>query len=199
MTAGSEPTHLLRDPAKMEDHLNTLKNRPHEETAISRRRIRRSYESGHHPKFLVLVEDTDECGKAVYYASRRAAKVGAKVILLRVVDPFPAEVVLLGVADLMRSEAEQEAQALLERYQAIAQKVIDEPPELIIREGDAAREIFDLIEADEDIAMLVLAAGTSTQGPGPLVSDLARTAGTYPIPVVIVPAHLSEAELDALS
>ena len=29
--------------------------------------------------------------------------------------------------------------------------------------------------------------------------DLARTAGTYPVPVVIVPANLSEAELDALS
>jgi hypothetical protein len=32
-----------------------------------------------------------------------------------------------------------------------------------------------------------------------LISDLARTAGAYPIPIVIVPAHLSERELDALS
>ena len=68
-----------------------------------------------------------------------------------------------------------------------------------IQQGDAAAEIFSVIEADEDMAMLVLAAGSSQEGPGPLVAQLGRTAGTYPIPVVIVPAHLSEDELDALS
>ena len=47
--------------------------------------------------------------------------------------------------------------------------------------------------------MLVLAAGSSQKGPGPLVGELGRTAGTYPLPVVIVPAHLNEEELDALS
>ena len=47
--------------------------------------------------------------------------------------------------------------------------------------------------------MLVLAAGSSQTGPGPLIAELGRTAGTYPLPVVIVPAHLSEDELDALS
>jgi hypothetical protein len=31
------------------------------------------------------------------------------------------------------------------------------------------------------------------------VSELARTAGAYPVPIVIVPAHLGDAELDALS
>jgi hypothetical protein len=77
--------------------------------------------------------------------------------------------------------------------------IADITPETAIRHGHTVEEIFKLIEADEDIAVLILAAGSSKKGPGPLVSDLARTAGTYPIPVVIVPAHLSDAELDALS
>jgi hypothetical protein len=47
--------------------------------------------------------------------------------------------------------------------------------------------------------MLVLAAGASHDNPGVLVADLARSAGSYPVPVVIVPAHLSDEELDALS
>jgi nucleotide-binding universal stress UspA family protein len=183
----------------MDDAANTLQKEAASEGAAVGRRLRRSYEAGHHPKFLVLIDDTDDCSKAVYYASRRAARVGAKVILLRIIDPFPGEVVLLGVADVMRSEAEQEAQELLERYEVLVRNVAEGEPEMVIRQGDAAREIFQLIEADEDIAMLVLAAGASNQGPGPLVSDLARTAGTYPVPIVIVPAHLSEAELDALS
>src|SRR5262245_34499079 len=35
------------------------------------RRLRRSYEAGHSPKLLVLVDDTEDCGKAVYYSTHR--------------------------------------------------------------------------------------------------------------------------------
>ena len=34
---------------------------------------------------------------------------------------------------------------------------------------------------------------------GPLVASIGRTAGDYPIPVAIVPGHLSDEEIDALS
>jgi nucleotide-binding universal stress UspA family protein len=163
------------------------------------RRIRRSYESGHHPKFLVLVDDSEECGKAVYYAGRRAARVGAEVLLLRVIPSFWDEVPLLGVADVMRAEAKNEAREMIHRFEVLARNVSGKPPESVIREGEPVRAIFELIQADEDIALLVLAAGISTEGPGPLVSELARTAGKYPVPIVIVPAHLSDSELDALS
>ncbi len=48
--------------------------------------------------------------------------------------------------------------------------------------------------------MLVLAAGTGAEGPGPLVSTLAgRGAGSFPIPITIVPGHLSDAEIDAMT
>jgi nucleotide-binding universal stress UspA family protein len=72
-------------------------------------------------------------------------------------------------------------------------------PQRVIREGDKAQEVLNLIEDDEDIAALVLAAATSKEGPGPLVSRLAKNAGDFPIPVAIVPGHLSDEELDALS
>ena len=163
------------------------------------RRLRRSYEAGHSPKLLVLVDDTEDCGKAVYYASRRAARIGAKLVLLRVIAPSHGELEWLSVAEVIRSEAQQEAQLLLDRYATLAQSVAAELPETVIRQGNTAREIFKLIEVDEDIAVLVLAAGPSNKGPGPLVSELARTAGTYPVPIVIVPAHLGDTELDALS
>jgi nucleotide-binding universal stress UspA family protein len=163
------------------------------------RRIRRSYEAGHRPTFLVLIDGTDDCGKAAYYASRRAVRLGAKVLLLRVIDPPQIEAPFLGVAEMMKIEAEEEARQLLARWAELVQAVAREPPETLIKHGDAAAEIFAAIEADEDMAMLVLAAGSSQEGPGPLVAQLGRTAGTYPIPVVIVPAHLSEDELDALS
>ena len=69
-------------------------------------------------------------------------------------------------------------------------------PERVIREGEKAEEMLKLIEEDEDIAILVLAAGTGKEGPGPLVSSLAKTAGTFPIPVAIVPGHLSDEDLE---
>ena len=37
--------------------------------------------------------------------------------------------------------------------------------------------------------MLVLAASDGPEGPGPLVTAMVRTAGTFPIPVMIVPGH----------
>ena len=52
---------------------------------------------------------------------------------------------------------------------------------------------------DDDIGILVLAADSSKEGPGPLVSSLAKTAGTFPIPVAIVPGHLNDEELEAMS
>ena len=36
-------------------------------------------------------------------------------------------------------------------------------------------------------------------GPGPLVVSFGGNAGDYPIPVAIVPGHLSDEELDAMT
>jgi nucleotide-binding universal stress UspA family protein len=72
-------------------------------------------------------------------------------------------------------------------------------PERVIREGDVSEEILKLIEEDEDISVLVLAAAADSEGPGPLVSSLGKTAGSFPIPIAIVPGHLTDEELDAMA
>jgi nucleotide-binding universal stress UspA family protein len=162
-------------------------------------RKRRSYEAGHKPKFLVVIDDTAECDRAVYYASRRAVRIGAGVIMLRVIETEDRNQQWLGVADIMRAEAHEEANAALDRASGRANGVAGITPERAIREGETSEEILNLIEEDEDIAVLVLAAGTGKEGPGPLVSTLSKTAGEFPIPVALVPAHLSDEELDALS
>jgi hypothetical protein len=58
-----------------------------------------------------------------------------------------------------------------------------------------------MIEEDEDVAILVLGASTDPQGPGPLVSSLAagKMAGTFPIPVTIVPGNLALDDILALA
>jgi nucleotide-binding universal stress UspA family protein len=162
-------------------------------------RRRRSYEAGHKPKLLVVIDETPECDRAVYFASRRAARIGGNVVMLRVNDMRDQSQQWLGVADIMRAEAREEADAELRKYAARAKAIGGITPERAVRDGDMAEEILKLIDEDEDIFILVLAAGTGTEGPGPLVATIGRTAGDFPIPVAIVPGHLSDEEIEALS
>jgi nucleotide-binding universal stress UspA family protein len=71
----------------------------------------------------------------------------------------------------------------------------------VVREGKPAEEIVKLIEEDPDIAILVLGASVDTQGPGPLVSSLAagKTAGSFPIPITIVPGDLTLEDVKSLA
>jgi nucleotide-binding universal stress UspA family protein len=160
-------------------------------------RKRRSYEAGHKPKFLVVIDDTPECDRALYFASRRAARIGGSVIMLRVIGTQDRNQQWLGVADIMKAEANEEAKGALDSAER-ARKIAKIKPERIVREGDIATNV-GLIENDEDIALLVLGAGVSKEGPGPLVANLSTTAGEFPIPIAIVPGHLSDEDLDALT
>ena len=162
-------------------------------------RRRRSYEAGHKPKWLVVIDDTAECDRALYFAARRAARVGAGIVMLRVIETHDRNQQWLGVADIMKAEAQEEANASLNKFATRANGVAGVTPERVVREGGTAEEILKLIEEDEDIAILVLAAGTGKDGPGPLVAGFGATAGDYPIPVAIVPGHLTDEELDALT
>lgn len=162
-------------------------------------RRRRSYEAGHKAKYLVVVDDTPECDRAMYYASRRAARVGVSVMLLRVIETRDLGRQWLGVADIMRAEAHEEANAMLAAFAARSDAIAGVTPECVIREGEVTEEILTLIEKDEDISVLVLAAGVGSEGPGPLVTHLGAIAGAFPIPVAIVPGHLTDEELDAMT
>jgi nucleotide-binding universal stress UspA family protein len=162
-------------------------------------RRRRSYEAGHKPKWLVVVDDTPECDRAVYFASRRAARVGAGVLMLRVSETHDRNQHWLGVADIMKAEAHEAASAALDKYATRSNGIAGITPERVVREGNTSEQILSLIEDDEDIAILVLAAGIGKEGPGPLVASVAAVAGDYPIPVAIVPGHLTDEELDAMT
>jgi nucleotide-binding universal stress UspA family protein len=160
---------------------------------------RRSYEAGHKPKCLVIVDDTAEWDRAVYYASRWAIRVGGGVVMLRVIEIEDQNQQWLGVADLMRAEAEDAANEALDRAAGRANGIAAITPERVIREGDPTAQILDVIDKDVDIVMLVLAANPGAEGPGPLVTLMAEAAGSFPIPVTIVSGGLSDADIDALS
>jgi nucleotide-binding universal stress UspA family protein len=160
---------------------------------------RRSYETGHKPKCLVIVDDTAEWDRAVYYASRWAIRVGGGVVMLRIIETEDQNQQWLGVAEVMRAEAYEEANAALDRAAGRANGIAAITPERLIREGDPTEQILDVIDKDADIAVLVLAANPGPEGPGPLVTLMAGAVGSFPIPVTIISGDLSDEEVDALS
>lgn len=151
-------------------------------------------------KFLVVVDDTPECRLALRYAARRALKTKGMVALLFVIEP-PSDIPQwLGVAQIMRDEARDEAEAVLHDLAEDVHRVAGMIPELIIREGIRREQLLKLIEEDPTIRILVLGAGTGSEGPGPLVSALAgQMSGTFRVPITIVPGKLSAAEVDDLA
>ena len=160
---------------------------------------RRSYETGHKPKCLVIVDDTAEWDRAVYYASRWAIRVGGGVVMLRIIEIEDQNQQWLGVADIMRAEAHEEANAALDRASGRANGIAAITPERVIREGDSTEQLLDVIDQDVDISMLVLAANPGPEGPGHLITLIAGVTGSFPIPVVIVSGDLSDPDIDALS
>lgn len=160
---------------------------------------RRSYESGHKPKCLVVVDDSEEWDRAVYYASRWAVRVGGGVVMLRVIEIEDRNQQWLGVAEVMRAEAEEGANTALDRASGRANGLAAITPERVIREGEPTEQILDVIDKDVDISMLVLAASAGAEGPGPIVTMMAKLMGTFPVPVVMVPGSLTDLEIDALS
>src|SRR5208282_930419 len=78
-------------------------------------RKRRSYEAGHKPKFLAVT-----------------------VVMLRVIETHDHGQQWLGVADIMRAEAREEANAMLARFAARCNGIAGITPECVIREGDVA-------------------------------------------------------------
>jgi nucleotide-binding universal stress UspA family protein len=156
---------------------------------------RRSYEAGHKPKCLVIVDDSAEWDRAVYYASRWAIRYDGGVVMLRIIETEDQNQQWLGVADIMRAEAHEDANAALDRAAGRANGIAAITPERAIREGDPIEQLLDMI----DIAMLVLAASPGAEGPGPLITTVANTVGSFPVPVIIVPGGLSDTAIDALS
>jgi nucleotide-binding universal stress UspA family protein len=154
---------------------------------------RRSYEAGHKRKYLVVIDDTEECDRAVFWAAKRAGRTKSQIVMLRVIETAERNQQWLGVADIMLAEAMEAAK--LARAKKIAHIKVD----MVIREGDTNEQISKLIDEDADIGILVLAAGIGNEGPGPLVTNLAKTAGQFPIPLAIVPGHLSDEDIESSS
>ncbi|MBP1851296.1 nucleotide-binding universal stress UspA family protein [Rhizobium halophytocola] len=152
---------------------------------------------GHRRKFMAVIDNTPECSRAVHYAGRRAKNSNGGLVMVYIIPEGDFQQ-WLGVEEIMRAEAMEEAETVMARAAQTVRETIGVEPEIVILEGSAAQQINTLIEEDRDIAILVLAAGSTKEGPGPLVSMIAGRATAFPIPVTVLPDNLTDEEIDAL-
>ena len=149
--------------------------------------------------FLVVVDETEELQIAVHYAARRAAHTGGRVALLDVIEPLELQT-WVAIENLAREEQREEAEQLMQRLCEEILPIAGSMPIVYIREGPRRDELLALINEDPSISILVLAAATGPEGPGPLISYLAgKPAARLRIPITIVPGSLTMEQLDAVS
>lgn len=149
-------------------------------------------------KFLVVLDDSKECLSAMRFAAMRASKTKGGVIILSIIPPEEFQH-WIGVGDIMRQEARERIEEHFNVFAEWMRKKQKIDPELAIREGDTVPEILAHVKENPDIGILVLGAGTSGDGPGPLVSHLSRSSGSLPIPITIVPGGLTEEDLASVT
>jgi nucleotide-binding universal stress UspA family protein len=150
-------------------------------------------------KFLVVIDDTEECSRAVAFAAYRVRRTGGTIVFLYVIVAAEFQH-WLGVEDIMRAEALEEAERRLDTHIAKVRKIGDISVETVIREGRGPEAVEMVIAEDKGIAILVLAASASGEGPGPMVTAFAnRGAGNaLHIPVTIIPGNMTDAEIEAV-
>jgi nucleotide-binding universal stress UspA family protein len=149
--------------------------------------------------FLIVVDETEEMKLALRYACRRAKHTGGRVALLYVIEPSGFQH-WMSVGDLMREEARSEGEDVLQRHAAQVNEISGNLPILHLREGNRRDALFELLDEDPDISVLVLGASTGKRGPGPLITALmGKYIGQLHVPVIMVPDSLTEEEIDLIT
>lgn len=149
--------------------------------------------------FLVVLDESTELGVALRYACYRALHTGGRVALLYVTEPTELQH-WMAVEDIMREERRMEAEQALQRHAKLVNEITGTMPVLYLREGDRRDELLALMAEEPSVSILVLAAGTGPEGPGPLVSYLTgKGVNKLRIPLTVVPGDLSEERLRAVT
>jgi hypothetical protein len=153
-------------------------------------------------KFLVIADDSPEFQAALRYACRRARSTGGHVALMRVIEPAVFEH-WSGVREEIARQDRAEAESVLQKLAEFVLAETGKAPEFIIKDADNTRTALrDVIAADPDIKILILATAVGGRGPGPLVASIAKEGvkwGSRKVPVTVVPGDLTDAEIEDLA
>ena len=148
--------------------------------------------------FLVVADDSKELHQALYYAARRAATAGGEIALFRCIEPIEGQL-WGGVTEIMEAETEQASKTLLKNLSDYCEKLGAPKPRTFVKKGIIHEELFNLINTEQSIRVLVLGVSTEHGNPGPLINYIInKGSNECRVPITIVPGNLSDAQIDAL-
>ena len=150
---------------------------------------------------LVIADNSPEMNIALEYACARSKKTGRKIIIATFIEPLDV-LTTQGISEIMKNEAREEAEKILNTAATIVKEVTGIVPVLHTREGEIISELKKLIAEEEGINVLVLAANTNEneKNPGPIINALiSREISTLRIPVMIVPGNFSKDHISQIT
>lgn len=148
--------------------------------------------------YLVVIDESAEAQIALRFAARRAVKTGGGVEILSLI-PKPDFVQWGGVMATIEEEARQRAEALVAGAAGTLIQESGLKPTITLREGDGPRIIRELIDANPEIAALVLGVAIGGK-PGALVTHFTSSdMAALPVPLMLIPGSLDRDAIDRLS
>ena len=148
--------------------------------------------------FLVVADDSKELHQALYYAARRAATAGGEIALFRCIEPIEGQL-WGGVTEIMEAETEKLSKTLLKNLSDYCEKLGAPKPRTFVKKGIIHEELFNLINTEQSIRVLVLGVSTEHGNPGPLINYIInKGSNECRVPITIVPGNLSDEQIDAL-
>tara|TARA_Y100001970_G_C14236307_1_gene862018 strand:- start:91 stop:564 length:474 start_codon:yes stop_codon:yes gene_type:complete len=150
---------------------------------------------------LVIADNTPEMNIALEYACARSKKTGRKIIIATFIEPLDV-LTTQGVTEIMKNEAREEAEKTIRSAATIVKESTGVMPVLHTREGEIITELKKLIEEEEGINVLVLAANANEKekNPGPIINALVtKEISTLRIPVMIVPGNFSKDHISQIT
>ncbi len=148
---------------------------------------------------LVIADESKEMEVALRYACARSKKTNRKIIIAAFIEPIDV-LTTQGVSEIMQNEAREEAESKLKKASDIVKEHTGFMPILHIKEGELIKELINLIEEEQNINVLVLAANVDEKGPGPIINSLiSKEYSRLRIPVMIVPGNFSQDHISQIT
>ena len=150
---------------------------------------------------LVIADDSPEMEIALEYACARSKKTSRKIIIATFIEPLDV-LTTQGVTEIMKNEARDTAETLLQKAASHVKDKTDEMPALVLREGETIVELKKLIEEEKNINVLVLAANSDPKNKDSnsiINSLLSQEITNMRIPIMIVPGNFSKDHIALIS
>lgn len=150
---------------------------------------------------LVIADDSTEMEIALEYACARSKKTSRKIIIATFIEPLDV-LTTQGVTEIMKNEARDAAEVLLQKAASHVKDKTGEMPALALREGETIIELKKLIEEEKNINVLVLAANSDPKNKDSnliINSLLSKEITNMRIPIMIVPGNFSKDHIALIS